>query len=553
MGGRARGAAARSESEGALKSGELPRRRYRRWRVGSLIAVHVLFAIHFAHWKLAGRTLAPLEFSEAMHTLELGIVTAGFVFLGLTFLATLLFGRFFCGWMCHILALQDLSAWILRKLGIRPKPVRSRLLLFSAPAVMLYMFVWPSAKRIWAGEPAPELRIATDAEGWASFVTRDLWRAMPGPWIIALTFLACGFAVVYFLGSRSYCTYACPYGVLLGIADRFAPGRIVLRGDCTECGKCTAACETHIRVHQELALYRQVVSPACLKSMDCVSACPEGSVGVGFGRPALLRSVRRLGRFGVPFDCTWGEEILVALVFLAGIAVFRDLYDAVPFLATLAIAAVLAWGTLLLVRLVRIPNVRLNPFQLKLGGRLRPAGWLFATLALAALSFTVYSGFIRWHEWSGTRAFDAIITGIGRGRPPDPAQVSRARRHLVICESWGIVRPASLDRRLASLFLFEERREEAEPYVRRILERAPGDVQWTITLAAIFLSRSEVGEAVRALQAVTASPLPSPDDGPEAAALRASAHEMMSEIRAAEGNSSEAAREAEIARGLRRR
>jgi len=234
-------------------SGERPRRRYRPWRVASLIAVHVLFAVHFAHWKLAGRTLAPLEFSEAMHTLELGIVTAGFVFLVIAFLATLLFGRFFCGWMCHILALQDLSAWILRKVGIRPKPVRSRLLLFAAPAVMLYMFVWPSARRIWAGESAPELRI----------VTQELWRAMPGPWIIALTFLACGFAVVYFLGSRSFCTYACPYGVLLGIADRVAPGRIVLRGDCTDCGKCTAACETHIRVHEELTIYRQVVSPAC--------------------------------------------------------------------------------------------------------------------------------------------------------------------------------------------------------------------------------------------------------------------------------------------------
>ncbi len=534
-------------------SGERPRRGFRRWRVASLIVVHVLFAIHLAHWKLAGRTLAPLEFSEAMHTLELGIVTAGFVFLVIAFLATLVFGRFFCGWMCHILALQDLSAWILRKVGIRPKPVRSRLLLFAAPAVMLYMFVWPAVKRIWAGEPAPELRIATDSEGWASFVTQDLWRAMPGPWIIALTFLACGFAVVYFLGSRSFCTYACPYGVLLGIAERVAPARIVLRGDCTECGKCTAACETHIRVHEELAIYRQVVSPACLKSMDCVSACPEGSVVVGFGRPALLSSVRRLGRFGVPFDFTWREEALLAVAFLSGIAVFRDLYDAVPFLTTLALAAVLAYGTLLAVRLVRLPSVRLSPFQLKLGGAMRPAGWVYAAVALAALSFTIHSGFIRWHESSGARAYGEIVAGIDGGQPPDPERIAVARRHLAACERWGIVRPESLDRRFASLYLFEENPASAEPYIGRILALSPDDVEWRITLAAILLTRNDADDAVRTLQAVTSDPLPSPHDGPKATALRASAHEMLSQIRAAQGHDLEAAREAEIAEGLRNR
>ena len=75
---------------------------------------------HIVHWKLAGRTLAPLELNEVMHTLELGIVTAGFILMALLVLATFVFGRFFCSWGCHILALEDASTWLLEKVGIRP-------------------------------------------------------------------------------------------------------------------------------------------------------------------------------------------------------------------------------------------------------------------------------------------------------------------------------------------------------------------------------------------------------------------------------------------------
>ena len=82
--------------------------------------VYLLMGIHIAHWKIAGKTLAPLELNELMYTLELGIVTAGFLFMLAAVLLTAIFGRFFCSWGCHILALEDLSAWLLGKMGIRP-------------------------------------------------------------------------------------------------------------------------------------------------------------------------------------------------------------------------------------------------------------------------------------------------------------------------------------------------------------------------------------------------------------------------------------------------
>ena len=117
------------------------RRDYARWRAAALLLVYVLMAVHVTHWAIAGKTLAPLELNEVMYTFELGIVTAGFLFMAAVTLATLVVGRFFCSWGCHILALQDLCHWVLGKLHIRPRPIRSRALLWIPVVAALYMFV----------------------------------------------------------------------------------------------------------------------------------------------------------------------------------------------------------------------------------------------------------------------------------------------------------------------------------------------------------------------------------------------------------------------------
>ena len=98
-----------------------------RWRALVLVIVHVAIVLHITHYYLNGKTLSPVEPSEAMYTLEGGHINAGVIFFFLAIVGTAIFGRFFCGWGCHIVALQDLCSYLLRKIGIRPKPLRSRL------------------------------------------------------------------------------------------------------------------------------------------------------------------------------------------------------------------------------------------------------------------------------------------------------------------------------------------------------------------------------------------------------------------------------------------
>ena len=81
-----------------LPSTPAPRRsRASKWRAGVLIGVHLVAAVHIAHWLVAGRTVTPVEPSEAMAYARSGIVNAGLIFFAITILSTAILGRWFCG------------------------------------------------------------------------------------------------------------------------------------------------------------------------------------------------------------------------------------------------------------------------------------------------------------------------------------------------------------------------------------------------------------------------------------------------------------------------
>jgi len=239
------------------------------WRAASLIALTLLMAAHYVQWQLMGRTVSPIEPSESMFTLQNGAVNAGFVFFTLAIAATLLLGRFVCGWGCHIVALQDLCAWFMKKIGITPRPFRSRLLVFVPLLAALYMFVWPTvARAMFAPAGQPLIPNFTN-----HLVTTDFWATFP-TFAVAVPFLfVCGFMTVYFLGSKGFCTYACPYGGFFAVADKFSPGRIRVTDACNDCGHCTAVCTSNVIVHAEVKQFGMVVDPGCMKCMDCVSVC----------------------------------------------------------------------------------------------------------------------------------------------------------------------------------------------------------------------------------------------------------------------------------------
>ncbi len=446
------------------------------WRAGALIALTLLMIAHVIQWRITGQTISPIEPSETMETLQRGAVNAGFIFFTLAILATLIFGRFVCGWGCHVLALQDFCAWLLKKFGLKPKAFRSRLLVFVPLIVAFYMFVYPTAYRFFA-KPATEPLIPQFTN---HLVTGDFWETFP-PVAVAIPFLfVCGFMTVYFLGSKGFCTYACPYGGFFSLADRVAPGKIRVTDACNECGHCTAVCTSNVLVHAEVKQYGMVVDQGCMKCMDCVSVCPNDALYFGFGKPsvAVKQTIKK------NYSLTWTEEIVGAFVFLLSFLAVWDVYQLVPMLMALGIATVTTFLAVRTLRLFRAKDLSFYRFNLKSSGTMRKAGWAFLTFALVWIGLNAHSGYIRYHERAGARAFENLKIpdelALARSNPArwlsaaDRENIAVGKKHFNVAFGAGLFTNKEALSKLAWIEYLSANNEEAVRQLTKAAEHQHG-------------------------------------------------------------------------------
>ncbi len=480
-----------------------------RRRAAVLVLVHVLVGLHIAHWLATGQTFTPVEPSEASAFSRLGVVNVGLLFFVVMALSTLVFGRFFCGWGCHLVALQDLSRWVLERTGRKPKVLRSRVLIWVPVVAFFMMFLWPALQRLVStGTLAPT---ATD------YVTEHFWATFPGPVVAALTFVVCGGIAVYLLGAKGFCTYACPYGALFSAADRLAPLRIRVNDACEGCGHCTAVCTSNVRVHEEVRVFGQVVDPGCMKCMDCVSTCPKQALSYG---PAPLpffakRSARIAGRaeeVRKPRGLGWAEELVLAVAFVAGLLTVRGLYGAVPFLMALGVAGCLAYLALLGYQLAMRQHVAFKRFRLKRSGRLLRAGWIAVALLTGLLALWAHSGWVRVLQWRADRSFFALTPALADAVrfdelrvAPSPATLEAtagALRRFETLEDQGLIGVGGLNAKVAWLRLLQGDVERAEQRAQAALGRGEMAVPTKRVLARLAFDRGDFDGAAGLLNDV---------------------------------------------------
>lgn len=381
------------------------------WRAGALITLNLLMVAHIIQWQLTGSTVSPIEPSESMYTLQTGAVNAGFIFFTLAILATLIFGRFVCGWGCHIVALQDFCAWILKKVGLKPTAFRSRLLIYIPLITALYMFVWPTVARYMIkaeGEPLfPQFT--------NHLITTEFWATFPPVWVAIPFLFIVGFVTVYFLGSKGFCTYGCPYGGFFAIADKIAPGKIRVTDACNQCGHCTATCTSNVKVHEEVKAYGMVVDPGCMKCMDCVSVCPNDALYFGFGKPSV--AVKK--STSPHYSLTWPEEIAGSIIFVASFFAVWNVYQIVPMLMAIGIGIITTFLALRSWRLLGVDDLAFYGRSLRTAGKFTFAGIVFLLFSSVWILVSFHSGFIRYHESAGNRAYETL-------RVPDELALAQA-------------------------------------------------------------------------------------------------------------------------------
>ena len=185
--------------------------------------------------------------------------------------ATVLVGRFFCGFFCSFGAVQDLL-WLgshrLRALFPRKRDLKKadRIFRFAKYAVLFYFIIF-----VWSGVTA--VKTAGPWQVFGQYVSFGHW-----PGLKPLLSVGGILLLVIFIGSlfvqRFFCRYFCPMGAIYSLISRASFLKIDKpREGCGKCRLCTSKCS----MGMDLTKKDRVAGGECISCQKCVSWCPKGN------------------------------------------------------------------------------------------------------------------------------------------------------------------------------------------------------------------------------------------------------------------------------------
>ena len=186
--------------------------------------------------------------------------------------ATVLVGRFFCGFFCSFGAVQDLL-WLgshrLRALfpGKRNLKKADRIFRFAKYAVLFYFIIF-----IWSGVTA--VKTAGPWQVFGQYVSFGHW-----PGLKLLLSVGGVLLLLIFIGSlfvqRFFCRYFCPMGAIYSLISQTSFLKIDKpRKECGNCHLCTSKCT----MGMDLTKKDRIAGGECISCQKCVSWCPKGNV-----------------------------------------------------------------------------------------------------------------------------------------------------------------------------------------------------------------------------------------------------------------------------------
>ncbi len=274
-----------------MKRKSMKKARLIRWTV---LAVSTAFFLFLARI-ISVHAICPIGGFEMFFS---GLFRSGFSLAGLfsamvvIFLAmsvlSVIFRRAYCGYICPLGALQELSMMAGKKVlpaGIRnwkiPAKIDSTLKYVKYAVLASFVAGAAIGAGHWmiAGDPFIVL-IGLFSGGNLT----DAFSRNPSAFLFLIGILVFAF----FLG-KGFCKYLCPAGAWYALLSKISPNKIKRdTHNCINCGLCSKACSMDI----DVAKLETVDSAECIGCHECVNACPvNGALSAPLGKVDVKSAV----------------------------------------------------------------------------------------------------------------------------------------------------------------------------------------------------------------------------------------------------------------------
>ena len=195
----------------------------------------------------------------------------------ITIVATLVFGRVWCGWICPLGAILELFG----PKGTRKMRPWFRQIKYFFLITILLMAVFGSLAFMYLDPITILIRgVADPISVILSIIESPGIRLVT---LVSITLLVLTL-VLNLVERRFWCRYLCPLGALVGLGSKFSWfRRRVNETSCVKCGDCAKVCPMGA-INPETIKH----DPAeCIMCMDCAAPCPK--TAITFGRQPTPR------------------------------------------------------------------------------------------------------------------------------------------------------------------------------------------------------------------------------------------------------------------------
>ncbi len=181
---------------------------------------------------------------------------------------TVLWGRFFCGYLCAFGSMQELSNFIAKKLHIKqieiPKKVDKYMKYVKYGILAVMIILWSLNIALGTISPWNVFGMYSTYSGWT-----DLSSLISiGGFILLLIIISSLFI------ERFFCKYFCPLGGIFTLISKPRLYKIKKSSSkCVNCNMCNKNCPMNISVNEETTEFGKVKSSECIDCFKCIDVC----------------------------------------------------------------------------------------------------------------------------------------------------------------------------------------------------------------------------------------------------------------------------------------